>query len=464
MAGHRGQWGSRLGFILAAAGSAVGLGNIWSFPYRTGESGGGLFVIVYLICVALIGLPVMMAEIFIGRTAQSSPVGAYRSLSRPGSPWLGLGWLSVFAAFIILSFYSVIAGWSMHYFWVSITQTFSDRTPEEIGQMFGTLAKDPVVCTIWHVIFMVLTISIVIAGVHQGIEAWSKVLMPALFVCLLILLVYAMVKGSFAEGLAFVFKPKLEQFSWTSVLAALGQAFFSLSLGMGALITYGSYLKQDDDLVSTSITVGVLDTSVALLSAIIIFPILIAAGQETDQGPGLVFATLPIAFSNMPGGVVLAPIFFLLLTFAALTSSISLLEVATAYFIDERRWSRTKATLATGGGILVLGIPSAIAGGSAFFGDGFVRFTDWIYTGEGKNWFDSLIDLTFNLMLPLGGLGIALFVAWRVNAITREEGFKLGSRMGRMYWGWVRLLRWLVPIAVILVLLNALGALSWLTG
>ena len=455
---QRGQWGSRIGFVLAAAGSAVGLGNIWSFPYRTGENGGGLFVIVYLLCVALIGLPVMMAEIFIGRTAQNSPVGAYRTLSRPGSPWLGLGWLSVVAAFIILSFYSVIAGWSLHYFWLSITQTFNDRTPEEIGAIFGALAGDPELCTLWHIIFMVLTISIVVAGIHQGIEAASKVLMPALFICMLVLLVYAMVKGNFVEGLKFVFAPDLSEFRWSSVVAAMGQAFFSLSLGMGALITYGSYLKKDDDLISTSITVCGLDTLVALLAAVILFPILLAAGQETDQGPGLVFATLPIAFSEMPGGTVLAPIFFLLLSFAALTSSISLLEVATAYFIDERGWSRTKATLGTGGAILVLGIPSAIAAGSALFGDGVASFTDLFYAGDGKNWFETLVDMTFNLMLPLGGLGIALFVAWRVDAVIREQGFKAGTRLGRLYWGWVQLLRWIVPLAVIFVLLNALGA------
>ena len=369
MANGRGQWGSRLGFILAAAGSAVGLGNIWSFPYRTGENGGGLFVIVYLLCVALIGLPVMMAEIFIGRTAQTSPVGAYRALSSPRSPWLGLGWLSVVAAFIILSFYSVIAGWCLHYTWLSVTTTFSDQTPDELGAAFESLVVNGGLSSFWHAIFMVLTIGIVVAGVHKGIEACSKVLMPALFICMLVLLVYAVVKGNFGEGLKFVFAPDFEKFEWSSVLAAMGQAFFSLSLGMGALLTYGSYLKQDDDLVSTSMTVCALDTSVALLAAIILFPILFAAGQSPAQGPGLVFATLPIAFSEMPGGVIFAPIFFLLLTFAALTSSISLLEVATAYFIDERGWSRSKAAIATGGAILVLGIPSAISASSALFGD-----------------------------------------------------------------------------------------------
>ncbi len=466
MANGRGQWGSRLGFILAAAGSAVGLGNIWSFPYRTGENGGGLFVIVYLLCVALIGLPVMMAEIFIGRTAQTSPVGAYRKLAGPRSPWLGLGWLSVVAAFIILSFYSVIAGWCLHYTWLSVTTTFSDQTPDELGAAFESLVTNGGLSSFWHAIFMVLTIGIVVAGVHKGIEACSKILMPALFICMLVLLVYAMVKGSFGEGLKFVFAPDFEKFEWSSVLAAMGQAFFSLSLGMGALITYGSYLKHDDDLVSTSMTVSALDTSVALLAAIILFPILFAAGQSPAQGPGLVFATLPIAFSEMPGGVVFAPIFFLLLTFAALTSSISLLEVATAYFIDERGWSRSKAALATGGAILVLGIPSAISASSALFGERMVALTGWIYRGpeNGKDWFNTLVDLTFNIMLPLGGLGIAMFVSWRVAGAVREQGFKAGTRMGRLYWGWVMLLRYVVPVAVLTVLLNALGFFAMFSG
>ncbi len=470
MASERGHWGSRMGFILAAAGSAVGLGNIWAFPYMTGQNGGGLFVLVYLACVVLIGLPIMMAEIFIGRTTQTSPVGAFRTLSRPGSAWLGVGWLGVAAAFIILSFYSVIAGWSLHYIWLSITSPFADQTPEAIGSIFGEVATNPMLCSFWHVVFMALTIGVVVTGVQGGIEKWARILMPALFVIMLILLVYAMVKGNFIEGLKFLFEPNLktadstEGFRLSSVPAAMGLAFFSLSLGMGALITYGSYLKTDEDLVSTSITVSALDTAVALLAGLILFPILFAVGQEANQGPGLVFTTLPIAFAEIPGGVVLAPLFFVLLTFTALTSSISLLEVATAYFIDERGWTRAKATLATGGAIIMIGIPSAISGGSRLFGEGMQKLTDPLYRGDGKSWFDLLVDLSFNLMLPIGGLGIALFVAWRVDAAAREAGFSAGSKMGRLYWGWLWLLRYIVPIAIVMVLLNALGIFEMLFG
>ncbi len=467
--GERGHWGSRLGFILAAAGSAVGLGNIWGFPYMTGRNGGGLFVLIYLIAVALVGLPIMMAELFIGRTAQNSPVGAFRSLSRPGSPWIGVGWVGVFAAFIILSFYSVIAGWSMHYIWLSVTDGFAGRTPDEISNMFSSLAANPELCTLWHGIFMLLTIGIVAGGVKGGLELCAKVLMPSLFGMLLILLVWGMTTEGFAPAFKYItgmhdadllsrLGADQPRFSGRSWLEALGQAFFSLSLGMGALITYGSYLNRKADIVSTSIIISALDTTVALLAAFIIFPIVFAAGQQPGQGPGLVFATIPIAFSMMPGGALLAPIFFLLLTVAAITSAVSLLEVATSYFIDERGWTRGRATILAGTLIGLLGVPSAVSGGSKMFGQGFADLLNTLTFGAyGKNWFDAFVDLTFNLMLPLGALGIATFVAWRVGGQAREQGFKTGTTLGSLYWTWIGLLRYLVPIGVLAVILQALN-------
>jgi NSS family neurotransmitter:Na+ symporter len=471
MADQRAHWGSRLGFILAAAGSAVGLGNIWGFPYMTGRNGGGLFVLVYLLCVALVGAPIMMAEILMGRTTSRSPVGAFRALSRPGSPWISFGWLGVAASFIILSFYSVIAGWSMHYVWLSITDSFAGKSAAEISAMFGALATNEEVSTLWHVIFMVMTIGIVAAGVKGGLELASKIFMPALFILLLALLIWGMTTHGFMPGVKYIVglhdsdllarlgeaRPRFTAASW---LEALGQAFFSLSLGMGALITYGSYLRRDDDLVSSSLWICALDTLVALLAAFIVFPIVFAADLQPGQGPGLVFTTIPIAFSKMPGGLVLAPIFFLLLSFAAITSSISLLEVATSYFIDEKGWTRGRATLFAGGAITLLGIPSAVAGGSRLFGQGVSDLLGSLF-GEAAamNWFDALIYLTFNLMLPIGGLGIATFVAWRIGKQAREEGFRAGSRLGKLYWGWVALLRFVVPIAVLAVLLHALGVI-----
>lgn len=463
MDAQRGQWGSRLGFILAAAGSAVGLGNIWRFPYATGENGGGLFVLTYLVCIALIGLPIMIAEIFIGREAQRSPVGAFRNLSSRGSPWLGVGWLGVCAAFVILSFYSVVAGWSMHYAWLSITEGFAGKTPDEMSALFLGLYENPALSTLWHLIFMGLTISIVVAGIRQGIEVWSKILMPALFLLLVVLFVYACTSDSFGKGVQYLFVPDFANFKASSILEAVGQAFFSLSLGMGALLTYGSYLRKDDDIVSTAATVTVIDTSIAIMAGLVLFPILFAAGMEAGQGAGLAFVSLPVAFAQMPGGVLLGPAFFLLLIFAALTSAVSLLEVATAYFIDERGWSRTKATLATGGAVMLLGIPSALSGNSVLFGKGTANITEMIF-GKGMNWFDLVDHIATNWMLPIGGLGIAMFVAWRVGDAAREHGFKAGSTWGRMYWIWVQLLRYVVPIAVVLVFLSSIGVLDWLFG
>lgn len=452
---ERAHWGSRLGFILAAAGSAVGIGNIWRFSYVTGENGGGLFVLIYLGAVALVGLPIMMAELFIGRQTQNSPVGAFRALSKPGSPWMSFGWLGVAAAFIILSFYGVVAGWCMHYTWLSATQGFSELDAEGAEATFGALYASPGLSTFWHVLFMALTVGIVIGGVRKGIEFWVKILMPLLFLLLLVLLVYAVSTGAFGRALDFMFRPQPGEVSGDSILAALGQAFFSLSLGMGALITYGSYLRRDDDLVSTSATVTGLDVLVALLGGMVLFPILFAAGMEPAQGVGLAFISLPLAFAEMPGGAFLGPMFFLLLTFAALTSAISLLEVATAYFIDERGWSRTTAALTTGGAITVLGIPSAASGGTRFFGEGMKEFV-------GNNWFDLFEYVSSNWMLPIGGMGIAAVVAWRVADNVREAGFKAGSTFGALYWGWVQLLRYIVPLAVVIIFLNAIGVLGWL--
>lgn len=460
---ERAHWGSRLGFVLAAAGSAVGLGNIWRFPYATGENGGGLFVLTYLACIALIGLPIMMAEIFIGRTSQKSPVGAFRALSRPGSAWMSVGWLGVVTAFVVLSFYSVVAGWSMHYAWLSITEGFAGRSADEMNELFGALYSSPALSTMWHLIFMALTISIVVAGVRNGIEVWAKILMPTLFFILLLLFVYAISSGGFARGVQYLFVPDFSKFKATSVLEAVGQAFFTLSLGMGAILTYGSYLRKDDDLVATATTVTVLDTAVAILAGLVLFPILFAADMEATEKVGLAFISLPVAFAEMPGGIFLGPAFFLLLTFAALTSAVSLLEVATAYFIDERGWTRTKASLATGGAIMLLGIPCAVSGSSILFGSGTMEVTASIFgEGEGKNWFDLLDYLATNWMLPLGGLGIATFVAWRVGDAAREQAFKAGSKWGAMYWGWVMLLRYIVPIAVVFVFLYSIGALDWL--
>lgn len=453
MPADRGHWGSKIGFILAAAGSAIGLGNIWKFPYITGANGGGWFVLIYLSCIALVGLPILIAEVLVGRAAQRSPVGAFRSLAGPGSPWMGVGWLGVVAAFVILSYYSVVAGWALHYVYLSVGSGIVGQSPDEIGALFGAVYADIDLNLTWHLVFMGATIAIVLGGVRKGLERWARILMPALFLMMIGLLIEAVTLDGFGAAVDFVFGSHADRLTPASVLEALGHSFFTLSLGMGAMLTYGSYLRSDDDLIGASITIGVMDTVIALLACMILFPITFSFGMEADAGPGLVFKSMPIAFAQLPGGEFFSTLFFALLVFAALTSAVSLLEVAAAYFIDELGWTRTRATVVTGVAIAVLGIPSALSGGSEIFGSQVAELTG------GKNWFDTFDYVASNWLLPLGGLGIALFVAWRMGDEARRRAFEAGTRLGRLYWGWVLLLRYIVPVGVIAVFLHAIGVL-----
>lgn len=455
---QRGQWGSRFGFVLAAAGSAIGLGNIWKFPYVTGENGGGLFVLIYLVAVAVVGLPIMMAEVFIGRATQLSPVGAFRKLAGKGSPWNVIAWMGVSCAFIILSYYAVVAGWTVYYIWLSATGAFAGKSPDVVAGVFSRVYADSTLNVVFLTVFMAATMGIVVGGIKQGLERWVRFLMPALLVMMLALLARATTTGAFGQALEFVFFPHFDKLTPGGALEALGQAFFSLSLGMGALITYGSYLRKDDDIVSTTITIAGLDTAIALMASMVLFPFMFAAQLEPAAGPGLVFVTIPIAFSHMAGGAFWSTVFFLLIAFAALTSTISLLEVAASYFIDERGWSRKRATLTCGLSILALAIPSGLSGGAGFFGAGFQQLTEPLFgPGQGKNWFDTFDYVASNWLLPIGGLGIAALVAWRVGDEAREQGFKAGSQLGSMYWGWVAFLRYMVPVAVGAVFLHAIG-------
>ena len=447
---QRSHWGSRVGFILAAAGAAVGLGNIWKFPYVTGENGGGIFVLVYLACVFLVGLPIMIAEILVGRTTQSSPVGAFKSLAGTRSPWVGMGWLGVVSAFILLSFYSVVAGWSLHYTWLSISGQFAGLGPDNVASVFGSLHASVEANLFWHLIFMGLTIAVVFGGVSKGVERWSRILMPALLVMMLVLLGNSLTLDGFGKAVQFLFGFHQDKFTAAGALEALGHAFFSLSLGMGAMLTYGSYLRRRDDIVGASVTISALDTCIALVASLMLFPIIFSYGMEPAAGPGLVFISVPIALSQMPGTTFLATVFFALLVFAALTSAISMLEVATSYLIDQRGWQRRRAAVAAGLTAALVGLPSALSGGTRLFGSGMEALV-------GKNWFDSLDYLVTNWMLPLGGLGMALFTAWRMNQRLRQKEFLAGSRLRGFYQSWLFLLKYPVPVAILLIFLNAVG-------
>lgn len=456
--GPRPHWRSRLGFVLAAAGSAVGLGSIWKFPYITGVNGGGWFVLIYLACIVFVAIPIMVAEILLGRATQRSPVGAFRAIAGPGSPWLAVGWLGVAAAFVILSYYSVVAGWTLHYAWLSVSGGLSSSDPATVKALFASIHADPGVNLFWHGVFMAVTVAVVAAGVQEGVERWLNMLMPLLFAIMLVLLARAVGTPGFERSLDFVFGPHAQDLTPLGVLEALGHSFFTLSLGMGCMITYGSYLREREDIVATSTMVSMLDTIISLMACLVVFPIIFSFGLAPGAGPGLVFVSVPIAFAQMPLGALWAALFFVLLAVAALGSTISLLEVPVSHLIDERRMQRRRAAFLVGAIIFLVGVPSALSGGE-LFGKRVQSLTAAVFGGEGKNWFDSFDYLASNWMLPLGGLGIALFVAWRVGGVAREYGFKSGSRWARLYWAWVWLLRYLVPVAVIAVFLHAIGVL-----
>lgn len=447
---ERGSWASGLGFVLAASGSAVGLGNIWRFPYITGQNGGGLFVLIYLLCIALVGLPVMIAEIMIGRSAQRSPVGAFKQHAGPRTGWRSLGWLGVVASYVILSFYGVVAGWALHYTVLSASGSLAGRSAEEIEAMFQLLNQDAGLNLFWFAVFMLLTVLVVLGGVRRGIERWSVILMPTLLVMLLALLVRAVSLDGFSQAFDFVFGLNAEKLTPSGVLEAMGHSFFTLSLGMGGMLTYGSYMSRRESLVGSAVAVSLLDTLIALLACLVIFPITFSYGMEPAAGPGLVFTHMPIAFSQMGAGSLLATVFFGLLVFAALTSAIALLEVGVSYFIDEKGWSRRKSTIVAATLVTILGVPSALTGSTALFGSDMQQRL-------GADWFTLISGVASNWMLPIGGLGMAIFAGWFLPETLRRTEFLTATRWGRLYRTWLLLLRFLVPVAVAAVFLHLLG-------
>jgi NSS family neurotransmitter:Na+ symporter len=449
-----GMWSTRLAFILAATGSAVGLGNIWKFPYITGENGGGAFVLVYIVCVLLIGIPIMMAEVLIGRRGRQSPINTMRTLAHEESRhgfWQIIGWGGMVAGFLIISYYSVIAGWAIAYVFRALGGSFAGLTGESAGALFGALTGDPERLLAWHTVFMVMTTIVVSRGVRSGLEQAVRVLMPALLVLLLVLVGYAVSSGSFSAGLAFLFLPDFGALSQGAIITAMGHAFFTLSLGMGAIMMYGSYLPSNTSITRSSVVIALMDTCVALLAGMAIFPIVFANGLEPGAGPGLVFLTLPIAFGNMPGGLLFGALFFILLVFAAWTSAISLIEPAVAWLVENRAMQRVRAAVTVGILAWLLGTVTIMS------------FSDWAFRfdfgGEEKTngVFDMLDILTANFMLPLGGLAMALFAGWfMARGSTLDE---LGVRDGPVYRAWYFAVRYVSPIGVLLVFMSGTGVI-----
>lgn len=439
------QWSSKMAFILAATGSAVGLGNIWRFSYMVGDSGGAAFVLIYLACVALVGLPILVAEWLIGRRGQGNPIHSMLDLARKNGrlpAWALVGASGILAAFLILSFYSVIGGWSLSYTLGSVTGAFTGQDADGVSEIFTGLLGNPVALTLWHTAFMALVIWIVARGVTKGLESAVRTLMPALVVLMLVLVGYGMTTGHFGEALAFMFSPDWGAVTGGVVLAAMGQAFFTLSLGMGIMMAYGSYLGADVNLIGTARTVIILDTAIALLAGLAIFPIVFANGLSPGEGPGLIFVTLPLAFGNMTGGMILGLMFFLLLTFAALTSAISLLEPVVELMEERTPLSRVAATLVGGVAVWALGIAALMS---------FNVWDDFLILG--LNVFDLLDTFTSKFLLPLTGLGAILFVAWRVDNDSVAAELNLSGGQATL---WQVVSRVVAPLGVIAVFVYGL--------
>ncbi len=445
----RDSFSSKFGVIAAAAGSAIGLGNIWKFPYIAGENGGGVFLIVYLVFILLIGIPVMMSEFIIGRRAQQNVFGAFRSLSKSGF-WKIIGVMGVLAAFFILSFYGTVAGWTIEFLYLAITDSFADKNTEQISEMFTSFSTSTYKPVILQIVFMALTALIVIGGIRKGIEKYTKILMPLLILIILYLDIKAISLPGGGEGLRFLFQPDFSKLTPNLFIDALGHAFFTLSLGMGVLMTYASYFQKDTDLTKTSFNVAMADTIIALLAGIAIFPAVFAFNTEPSAGPGLVFVSLPNIFQQMAGGYVFSILFFLLLAVAALTSSISILEVVVAYLSEERKMSRKKATIFSASAITVTGILCTLSFGPL---KEFLIF--------GHNFFDILDKTASNILLPLGGMLISIFIGWKLDKqIITDELSNYGTVRIISIKLFLFLVRYLAPASIFIVFLHGIGVIK----
>lgn len=443
---QRDKWASKLGFILAAAGSAVGLGNLWKFPYSVGNNGGGAFVMIYFIFLILIGFPLMLAAITLGRKTQLSAVGAYRSVKKN---WAFVGGLGVLCGFFILAFYSTVGGWVIYYFAKSLMGGLSIQEPEVLGSIFTDFISSPKESILYQGVFLLLTLMIVLKGISGGIEKASKIMMPSLFVMIILISIRSVTLPGASEGLEFFLVPDFQKIDMSVVMNALGQVFFSLSIGMGVMVTYGSYLDRETNLLGPSMYIPMLDTAVAIIAGLATLPAVFALGFKASSGPGIMFVTLPAVFASMPFGKLFCFIFFMLVLFAALTSSISMLEVCVSYFVDEKGANRRSASIIIAAIIYVVGMPASLSMGP---------WSDLHILGS-LNFFDFYDKLTSNILLTSGGLLLSIFVGWiwgADNAIAEIESDGVKFVLAPV---WKLLIKFVVPPAVFIVLLNSISEL-----
>lgn len=441
----RASWKSRVGFVFAAAGSAIGLANIWRFPYIVGQYGGAAFVCLYLVCLFLIGFPVFISEVLIGRTTQKNPMGAFKELGKT-KIWAGTGFFTVITGFIISSFYSVIAGWVLGYLVAAILGQLNHfSNPEQVHSFFNSIVGNPFWGIGFHFCFMFLCFGLLFLGVRKGLEKGSKIMVPFLIIILIVLAINGITLPGGSEGLSYYLKPNWSLLTPTAFLMALGHSFFTLSLGQGTMITYGSYLGSKDNIPKSCFPIAIIDTSIALLAGLAIFPIVFAVGLSPDSGPPLVFYTLPLVFSKLSGGYILALLFFLLLTLAALTSEISAMEPMIAYLIDQKKWSRKKSVILVSLGAFLLGVPAALS-----------NFITHKFTIFGHNFFDLISVVALEIMVPIGGFLAVLLIGWRWGLKAAYEKLKLGTgkffeeNLGIKGYFWFTI-KYLAPALIILI-------------
>ncbi|MDI5984608.1 sodium-dependent transporter [Halomonas sp. M4R5S39] len=441
-------WTHKGTFLLAAVGSAVGLGNLWRFPYLTGENGGGAFILVYALTIFAVGIPILIAETMLGRNSRRSPIMGMRHLTRThrtSRAWESIGWLGASSAFLILSFYSVIAGWAIHYTWQMLTGSLAGADAETIGAGFDALLASPGLLTLYHTLFIIASGLIVGMGIHRGIENSLRIMMPSLFAILLVVLAYGIANGDFGAAARFLFTFNIADLSLEGWLQAMGQSFFTLSLGMGAIMAYGAYMSSEASLTRTAIAIAIVDTAVAMVAGLAIFSLVFGADLAPGQGPGLMFVTLPLAFAEMPFGALIGGVFFILVLGAALSSSISLIEPVAAFLVERFDLTRPQAVFAMVVASWALGLLTVVsfnlwAEGSLF------------HALFGRSAFD-LIELLTNIFMPLGGLLIALFAGW---ALTPSEVMKEMRTSETWFTAWRFLVRFVAPAAVSFVFLRTI--------
>ncbi|MCP5504900.1 MAG: sodium-dependent transporter [Chlamydiales bacterium] len=445
----REHWTGRIGFLMAAIGSAIGLGILWKFPYTVGENGGGLFLLSYFICLIIVGIPIFIAEIILGRSSQRAAVGAYEAHDKKEAGWKVTGWFGVLASFLIMSFYSVIAGWGMSYILMSLNGFYQNLSGDEVAKAYDSLSTSGDISLFWHFLFTLITTAIVISGVRKGIERWAKIMTKILLILLLLLFLYTLTLSGFGKAAQFIFHPNPADFKLSSAIEALGLAFWTLSIGQGIMISYGSYMKRSDSVVQMCGIVAFSVIVVAILAALMIFPVVFTFGLEPQAGPGLIFQTLPYLFAQLPGSLVLSTMFFTLFVFTALTSAIPLIEVVATNIMELKNISRMKAAIMVGSATFIFGIPSAFANSSAVF-------PDWaaIY---GMNFLKTIDSLVSIWIIPVGGLLSAIFVGWVMDKKIAREEFVFGTKLAYLFRPWRFFLRWIVPLTILIIIIQKSG-------